>query len=225
MDDESNAGVETEEEMGADLPQDEGVETDESLSSEDSDSDNTDWKAEFDKEHERAENYKTALTQKRQLRKKPEPIVEEESFEEEDEEDDNRPVTVADLRKERAAQTANAFLATMVPDPDKRNLVKLYYDTRIRQTGTSDDAIRSDLQTALDLADAKKLRKTNSELARVAQKDTTPAFGGSSSDRAPASKDHKFSADQVKALTESAKRIGADPKVFIQNAWKNQTKG
>lgn len=216
MDIESNAGVETDEE-GSDL--DEGVEADESLSSEDSETDDTDWKAEFDKEHERAENYKTALTQKRQLRKKPEPVVEEDPAEDDD---DDKPLTRSEFLRMQGESKVGSLLETLVPDSNKRQLVKLYYDTRIRQTGTSDDAIRSDLQTAIDLADVKKLRKTTSEMARAANQDKTPPFGGSSSDRAPASKDHKFSADQVKTLTESAKRIGADPAKFIADAWKNQ---
>lgn len=224
MDEESNAGVETEEEMGADL-QDEGVEEDESLSSEDSETDDTDWKALYEKEKLEKENYKRSLTQKRQLRKKPEPVVEEESLldeEEDDEDDDNKPVTRAELRRVQSVGTVNSVLNTLVSDPDKRNLVKLYYDTRIRQTGTSEDAIRADLQAALDLADAKKLRKQNSEMSRAANQDTTPPLTGSGSDHAPASKAHKFSDDQVRTLKETAKRIGADPDKFVEQAWKNQ---
>lgn len=214
MEDESTQ--ELNEEVGSDL--DEGVEEDESLSSEDS-ADDTDWKAEYEKAAEERENYKTALAQKRQLRKKPEPVVEE-SFEEQADED--KPLTRSEFLQMQGESKANSLLESLVPDSDKRKLVKLYYDTRIRQTGTSDDAIRADLETALDLVDVKKLRKTTSELARAANQDKTPPFGGSSSDRASAGKAHKFSNEQVASLTDSAKRLNADPAKFIAEAWKNQ---
>lgn len=224
MSDELDAGVE-EEVLGA--GDDEGVETEESLSSEDSEGD-TDWKAEFDRvqadlektEGER-DNYKTALNQKRGLRKKaPTPVVETE--EDDSDDDENRPATLADIRKERAQEKVDATLATMVSDPDKRKLVRLYYDTRIRQTGTSDDAIRSDIDAALAIAEAPKLRKTSKELERAAQRDTTPPLGGSGSDRGKDKQNHKFSADQVKVLTDKAKQLGQDPTKFIEQAWKNQ---
>lgn len=221
MEDDSNAGVD-EEVLGAE-DEDTGVEDDESLSSEDSE-DDTDWKAIAEKAIEEAKNYKTALTQKRQLRKNASaPVVEvEESDDESDEDDDTRPITVADLRKERAQEKADAILASIVTNPDKRKLVKLFYDTRIRQTGTSDDAIRADIDAALAIAEAPKLRKTSQELARAAQRDTTPPMAGSGSDRDPGKQNHKFSADQVKELTARATQLGQDPSKFIEQAWKNQ---
>lgn len=219
MDDESNAGVE-EEEMGADLQDDEGVEDEESLSSEDSEGD-TDWKAIAEKAQTEAENYKKALTQKRQLRtKKPEPEVEEETEGEDDDED--KPLTRSEFLRMQSETKVDSMLESQVKDPEKRKLVKLYYDTRIRQTGTSDDAIRSDISAALAIADAHKLRKTNEELARSAQRDTTPPLGGSQSDRGGDQKTHKFSDGQIKVLTETAKRLNADPAKFIADAWKNQ---
>lgn len=234
MDDESKQELKEIDEEGSDLDT-EGVEENESLSSEDSTDDTDDsedeeidWKAEYDKEHARAENYKTALHQKRQLRKKPkeeikvqedDEVVEDEESEDDD---DNKPLTRAEYNQREARKTVSSVIAGVVTDPNKRKLVELYYETRIRQTGTSDDAIRRDVQTALDLADARKLRKTAGEMARVINKDETPPLTGSRSDRGAVSRDHKFSPEQVIALTESAKRIGANPEVFIRNAWKNQ---
>lgn len=220
MDDESNAGVETTDLEGSDEDTDEGVEADESLSSGDSE-DDTDWKAEFEQAAKERDNYKTALDQKRQLRKKvPTQEIEEGSDEE------TRPATVADIRKivteQTATVSADTILSGMVKDDSKRKLVKLYYETRIRQTGTSDEAIKADLQAALDLADAKRLRKTVSEVARVNGQDKPIPMNGSGSDRGDGKKDHKFSADQVKDLTARAQRIGVDPKKFIAEAWKNQ---
>lgn len=232
MDDESDAGVEAEEaeEVDGGAAIDTGVEEDESLSSEDSDDDTADveedepdWKAIAEQERVKAENYKKALTQKRQLRKQAPKVEEpEENDFEEDEDDESRPITLKDLEIRDAKKTVDSTLSELVKDPEKRKLVKLYYDTRIRQTGTSDDAIRSDLETALDLADVKHLRKTNKEIARTISQDKTPPLGGSGSDRSPAPKGHKFSDEQVRTLTETAKRIGADPKKFIADAYKNQ---
>lgn len=224
MDDESDAGVETTIEEGSDL-EDTGVEDDESLSSGDSE-DDTDWKAIAEKEREKAENYKTALDQKRQLRNKPAPppVVEDE-----DDEDD-KPLTRRELRKVLQEEVApvvaqnriDSVLEKEVTDPEKRKLVKLYYETRIRQTGTSDEAIHADIDAALAIADAHKLRKTNEELKRVANQSKTRPTAGSGSDKGPDAKNHKFSEDQVKALTARAQATGADPKKFVEQAWKNQ---
>lgn len=220
MDDESEAGVETNLEEGSDL-ENTGVEDDESLSSEDSEGDDTDWKALYEKQVLDNGNLKTALDQKRQLRKKaPTPVVETE--EEDSDDDDNKPLTRADLRQERALEKVDSILSATVSDPDKRKLVRLFYDTRIRQTGTSDDAIRADLDAALAIAEAPKLRKTSKELERAAQRDTTPPFGGSSADRGNDKQNHKFSADQVKELTLRAQALGQDPKKFVEQTWKNQ---
>lgn len=224
MDDESDAGVETNLEEGSDLEKT-GVEADESLSSEDSE-DEIDWKAEYEKANTEREHYKDALDQKRQLRKKPPtPEVSNEEQDDETEDDDNKPLTRADLRQERALEKVDSILAATVTDPDKRKLVRLYYDTRIRQTGTSDDAIRADVDAALAIAEAPKLRKTTEELARIANRDNTPPMQGSSTDRGADRQSHKFSAEQVKELTETATRIGAEPAKFIEQAWKNQQQG
>lgn len=214
-----NAGVEADE-AGSDL--DTGVKTDESVRSADS-QDDTDWKAIAEQERDRAENYKTALTQKRQLRKTPSPVVEE------PEEDDDKPLTRSELRKVLQEEVApivsqnkvESVLESTVKDPEKRKLVKLYYDTRIRQTGTSDEAVRQDIESALAIADAHKYRKAAAEITRAQQKDTTPPISGSGSDRGGDQKNHKFSADQEKVLTATAQRLGQDPKKFIEAAWKN----
>lgn len=217
----SNAGVDSE--MGADL--DLGVEEGDSVSSAESE-DNTDWKAIAEKAQQEADNYKTALQQKRQLRTRaPESIVEPD----ENEQDDNRPVTVGEMRQMLqeevlpvvASNKVDAALTSMVSDPEKRKLVKLYYDTRIRQTGTSDDAIRSDIQAAISIADGQKLRKASAEIDRANNNSRALPTGGSSADRGLPSKDHAFSKEQVAQLTEKAKSIGEDPATFIKKTWEN----
>lgn len=213
-----NAGVD--EEVGG--AADTGVEADESVSSADSE-DGTDWKALYEKQVTETENYKTALTQKRGLRKAPATVVEEEEV------DENKPATIGDIRKVLQQEVApivsqnkvDSVLETAVKDPEKRKLVKLYYETRIRQTGTSDEAVRTDIEAALAIADAHKYRKAASEVARAARRDTTPPMNGSGADRGGDAKGHKFSADQEKVLTATAQRLGQDPKKFIETAWKN----
>lgn len=225
MSDELDAGVD--EEAGGAAGEDTGVEEQESVSSADSE-DDTDWKAEAERLEaelgqtaEERDNYKIALDQKRQLRK-------ERQKAEESDNDDTRPATVADVARivdsKEAAKSVDAVLADLVKDPNKRAVVKLNYENRVRQTGTSDAAIRADIDTAIDVTEAKKLRKTNSELARANREGRTTPMNGSSSDRDTVTKDHKFSPDQVKDLTDRAKRMSVDPAKFISQAWKNQQK-
>lgn len=215
----SNAGVDSE--MGADL--DLGVEEGDSVSSAESE-DNTDWKALYEGAAEERDNYKTALTQKRGLRKTaPESAVEID----EDEDDDSKPLTRGEMRQMLqdevvpivAQGKVDTALTSMVADPEKRKLVKLYYDTRIRQTGTSDDAIRSDIQAAIAIADGQKLRKASAEIDRANNNSRALPTGGPSADRGLPSKEHAFSKEQVARLTEQAKAIGADPATFIKKTW------
>lgn len=215
----SNAGVDSE--MGADL--DLGVEEGDSVSSAESE-DDTDWKTLYEGAAEERDNYKTALTQKRQLRKPaPESAVEID----EDEDDDSKPLTRGEMRQMLqdevvpivAQGKVDTALTSMVSDPEKRKLVKLYYDTRIRQTGTSDDAIRSDIQAAIAIADGQKLRKASAEIDRANNNPRALPTGGSSADRGLPSKEHAFSKEQVARLTEQAKAIGADPATFIKKTW------
>lgn len=215
----SNAGVDSE--MGADL--DLGVEEGDSVSSAESE-DDTDWKTLYEGAAVERDNYKTALTQKRQLRKPaPESAVEID----EDEDDDSKPLTRGEMRQMLqdevvpivAQGKVDTALTSMVSDPEKRKLVKLYYDTRIRQTGTSDDAIRSDIQAAIAIADGQKLRKASAEIDRANNNPRALPTGGSSADRGLPSKEHAFSKEQVARLTEQAKAIGADPATFIKKTW------
>lgn len=179
-----------------------------------------DWKAVAIKEKERAENYKKAFTQKRQFVK---------AKEEETEEDENTPITRKDLAQILTpALTENkvdTVLLELVKDPAKREAVRLIYENRVRQTGTSDEAIRSDIDAALSIAEAPRLRKVSSELTRKTNMQTTPPLSGSSADHGAVVKNHQFSQDQIKSLTATALRIGADPTKFIENAWKNQSRG
>jgi len=182
--------------------------------------DNTDWKALYTQAHTEAENYKTALSQKRQIVNKADPV------------EDDKPLTRADLQQAVsesvvpiiAQSKVEQELERQVTDPEKRKLVKLYYETRVRQMGTSDDAIRNDISAALAIADAQKLKQASAEIKRKQDMQTSPNLSGSSSEPSQQSKNHKFSDQQVAALTARAKALGMEPTKFIEQTWRNQSR-
>lgn len=215
--DKKEAGVE---EVAQGAPLETEVEVSDSGASAESE-DSTDYKALYEKEVTEKENYKNALTQKRQLLNKPE-------VEETEEEDEDKPLTRKDLQNiltpALAATKVDSALES-ITDPEKRKLVKFYYENRIRQTGTSDVAIKQDIDAALAIVDAPRLRKVSSELTRKNNMQITPQMSGSNADRGVDKKNHQFSEAQIKALTETARRLGADPQKFIEQTWKNQARG
>ena len=210
-----------------------GVESDEgaviktvvdSSTSDGGEKDNTDWKALFEKADAERTNYKNALTQKREFVKAGvTDVVDDE---------DEKPLTRADLRKVVSEEVVplvaqnkvDMELEKQVSDPEKRKLVKLYYETRVRQMGTSDDAIRNDISAALAIADAQKLKQASAEIKRKQDMQTSPNLSGSSSEPAQQSKNHKFSDQQVAALTARAKALGMEPTKFIEQTWRNQSR-
>ncbi len=196
-----------------------------SASSDGSDKDNTDWKSLYETEHDKAENLKKAFTQKREFVKA--------GVTEVVEEDDDKPMKRSEFRKVIldavtplvAQNKVEQELEKQVTDPEKRKLVKLYYETRVRQMGTSDDAIRTGISDALAIADKQKLQKASAEITRKQNMQTSPNLSGSSSEGAPVSKNHKFSDQQVAALTARARALGMEPTKFIEQAYKNQLRG
>ena len=88
------------------------------------------------------------------------------------------------------ATTANkvdSILSSIVEDTSKRELVKFYYENRIQKTGTNEDAIKLDIETALAIADSKRINKENSELKRMQNNNVyVPPAGGSSAPWGPA---------------------------------------
>lgn len=203
------------------------TEVNESGASADKQGEEVNWEEVAKKERERAENYKKAFTQKRQFVKAAQEEVAE------TEEDEDKPLTRRDLQKVLRETVTPVFaenkvestLKDLVKDPAKREAVKAIYENRIRQTGTSDEAIRQDIEAALDLADAHKLKKENAELTRKSNMQTQTSLSGSSSDRGSDIKTHKFSDTQIAELTARAKSTGQDPAKFIEQVWKNQNKG
>lgn len=120
-------------------------------------------------------------------------------------------------------------LATIVTDPSKREYVKALYQTRIQRTGTSEEAIRSDLSAALALADASKFAKENEELKRMNDNRTyVPAnAGGGTSDRGNVTqKAHKWTPEQEASLEMRARANGiSDVEKYKEFAWKAANDG
>ena len=184
--------------------------------------DETDYPALLAKEVAKNENYKQALREERQKRRKAEKGEEIEGDVEED--------RIATIVRKELEPLATAFvgnkidaaLSSLTKDPEKQKLVKFFYENRIVRTGTSDDSIRADLEAALNMADGARLRKENSELRRAGEnKDTIPLSGGGADRGADVAK-HKYSQAQVAELTSKALRLKIDPKKFIEQTWANE---
>lgn len=187
------------------------------------DQDDTNWQAIAEKERERAENYKLALTQKRQLRKAPpQPEIEDE--------DDDKPITRKELenllRTEVVPLVASSkednLLLQKVSNPAKRAFVKQLLETRVVRTGTSDSDILDDIDAALAIADSKKKDKTIAELARAAQNKPPLPSAGSSEEKPLEQKPYKLSPEVAQMLEKRAKGLGVDPEKFKADFYKNQ---
>lgn len=210
-----DAGVETEEVIGSDDSQ---VVENEDGGATGHEQDDTDWKA-------IAENYKTALTQKRQLRRPPAPVVEEEV-------DEDKPLTKKEFERLLqdtvvplvSASKEDSLLTSKITDPSKRAYVKQLLNSRIVRTGTSDADLTADIDAALAIADSQKKDKTISELTRAANNRPQTPSAGSSSERTVEQKAYKWTAEQARALEVKAKNLNLDPEEFKKSAWENQKK-
>ena len=70
-------------------------------------------------------------------------------------------------------------------------------------------------------AEVKRLTRENNELRLAAKNKPGDGLGGAGDGSGPEVKDNVFSAAQIAALTERAKRVGADPEKFIAQAKEN----
>lgn len=215
MDETVDAGVDSGSGAGA-----EGVEAVVEVSSAET-QDNTDWKAIAEAERQKAENYKLALTQKRQLRNAAPPA---------EETDEDAPLTAKSFNKlfnERvvplvATSREDSLLTSKITDPAKRAYVKQLLESRIVRTGTSDEDIQADIEAALAIADSKKKDKAISELARAAQNRPQTPSAGPSSETTIEQKPYKWDAQQSSALEKKARMLNIDPEKFKKDAWTNQ---
>ena len=216
MSKEDDAGVKKKDQQGSDA--DTGVKKDSESSAQE-----PDWKAIAEKERGEKEHYKKALTQKRQFLNK-EPIDEVEV-----EDNDDKPLTRKDIRSILQEEvvpviTSNKedqLLASKITDPAKREAVKAILENSIRRTGTSEQAISSDIDKALAIADSHKLRVVNSELSRkIENKPTDKSTEGGSNE-----KDievDKIDPQLKKSLEDRAKFLKVDPKKFVNDYIQNR---
>lgn len=215
MEENIDAGVETEEVIGSDDSQ---VVENEDGGATGHEQDDTDWKT-------IAENYKTALTQKRQLRNTPSPVIETED-------DEDKPLTRREFTELLqstvvplvSASKEDTLLSNRITDPAKRAYVKQLLDSRIVRTGTSDEALSSDIDAALAIADSHKKDKTIAELKRAAANKPQAPSAGSSNEAPMEQKQHKWTADQARELDRKAQALGVDPEKFKKDAWTNRTR-
>lgn len=159
------------------------------------------------------DNYRTAtLITKRKLRKKEvEPVDDEDILEEEFEnQTENQADVIADrvLQKIAPAISQNVVeqeIANYTQNPDKSSFIKFHYDNSIVKTGMDTASIRADVQKAIAIADAPKLRIERDEVARVALASRTPAL--SSSGRGGESEikttPYGWTPEQIKAINQS----------------------
>lgn len=141
-----------------------------------------------------------------------------EDHEEGEDDSEDKPITRRDLKEVIdpiiGQNRVDSILNTLVTDPSKRAYVRDLYENRIRRTGTSDDAIRSDIDTAIDLADSKKLRKENGEIKRMNDNNriyVPPADGGGNRGGGGGdfkAKTHEWTPQQEAALEQRAQSIG-----------------
>lgn len=222
MEENLDAGVETDE-LGSEL--EEGVEIDASVSSAEGE-DDTDWKALAEAESAKAENYRKALDQKRQLRKTPAPVIEEED------DGEDKPLTRREFEQLLQntvvplvhASKEDTLLESKISDPAKRAYVKQLLSTRIVRTGTSDSDILNDIEDALSMADRKKTAKTIEELKRLNNNRPPAPAAGPSTEKPLEQKPYKWTAEQARALEAKARVLNIDPEKFKKEAWENQKK-
>lgn len=200
---------------------------------------NVDWKdlLQIEREgRERAERERDSYRggvkrlEKELRRKKPDSDPMDPEDPEADEED--KPITRRDLKdviEPMLGQGKVDALLSGIADPAKREYVREIYNNRIRRTGTSDEAIRADIEAALDLANAKTFKKENDELKRMNDNRVyvppAPGSGGGGGDKTPQRKAHQWTPEQEAALERRAMSVGIDPEKYKEHAWRELQAG
>lgn len=155
-----------------------------------------------------------------------------------DPEDDEKPITRKDLREVIepiiGGSKLDSVLASVVTDPAKRAFVKDLYEHRIQRTGTSEEAIRSDIESALDLAESKKLRIENSEIKRMNENNrvyvppNNGGGGGGGGGNPLKLKAHEWTQAQETVLEQRAQAIGLVGEAvekYKEKAWQETQAG
>ena len=183
------------------------------------------WEKLLEEERTKTEQWKTAaLKSKRQLRdRKPEGSIED--VEPETEEERITRIATEVAHKAVSIKTEDSILAEKVKDPKKRELVKHYLENRIVRTGTSEEALASDIDFAISAANSKENAIKASELERAIINDSRGApSSGPNADRGVERKPHQWTPDQEKDLERRARQLKLDPEKFKADAWKNRSR-
>lgn len=179
------------------------------------------YKALYEEEVKKSAEWKEAALKNKRLAKEAKTDIPV------DETEDDKITRLAAQVSEKVVTTVteDSLLKSKIADPEQRKLVKHYLENRIKRTGTSEEALESDIDTALILATGKKALLDNKELKRAIQNDPrgTPA-AGSGADRGVERKPHQWTPDQEKALEVKAKALRIDPEKFKTDSWNNRSR-
>lgn len=185
----------------------------------------TDYKALLEKEIAEKEQWKESALKNKRLLKKTEPIEETPDTGNETEDERIERMAHAVSAKVVTTVTEDSLLKSKITDPEQRKLVKFYLENKLVRTGTSEEALESDIETALILATGKKAIVENAELKRMKANDSRVApAAGSSVDRGVERKAHQWSPEQEKILTQKAKDLRIDPQKFLTDSWNNRSR-
>lgn len=168
-----------------------------------------DYKALYEKEKDRAENYKRAFKEKKELREAPES------------KEMNLDTIRQVIREETAGTKLDSMLKEKISDPNQRELARAYYENRIVKSGTSDEALSDDLDFAISAVKGVKAVKEAAELRRaIENKPSSSRTEGASSEKEIDKTN--ISPELKRTLEARAKAVGQDPQKFIEKFLENQ---
>ena len=167
-----------------------------------------DYKALYEKEKDRAENYKRAFKEKKELREADPKALDSDTI---------RQI----IREETAGNKLETMLKEKISDPNQRELARAYYENRIVKSGTSDEAISDDLDFAISAVKGVKAVKEAAELRRaIENKAPSTRTEGSSSEKEIDK--NNLSPELKRSLEAKARAVGQEPEKFIAKFLENQ---
>lgn len=123
-------------------------------------------------------------------------------------------------------ENVDSLIRAHTSDPNKQRLIKFHYENTINRTGVSKQAIESDLQNAIAIADRAKILKENTELkTAIANKQGIRNSSlGSNQDRGKGDIDVstlKFTLLEQQAIARAAAREGMPVEDYIKKNYAN----
>jgi len=119
--------------------------------------------------------------------------------------------------------SVDRILDSITDNPSKKELIKYHYENSIKQSGTSEQAIREDIENALMIADKKALKRNLEELSLSVKNRANISGQGSGSTAKPDVKKEVLTNEQIDAL----KKRGFTPdmiKKFEENWLKQKSR-